>query len=118
MIGLSTPIFDIDGDFIFYANNLIIDDLTNTTVERRINKVKTLDGGVFIDDSGYTAGDIDIVISVRNPDEILFINLRNLFLYHSFVTIITAEGNYSCVPYTIKLVNGNAVMVFSTKEEV
>jgi hypothetical protein len=40
MIGLSTPIFDIDGDFIFYANNLIIDDLTNTTVERRINKVK------------------------------------------------------------------------------
>lgn len=118
MIGISTRLFDIDGNFLFAAKDIITNDLTNMNVYRRISKVKTLDGSVFIDDSGYTAGDTDIVITVKNPSSSLYSKLRNIFIYHSFAVIAAREGNYLCVPSSIRMVSGNAVMSFSTKESI
>lgn len=118
MIGLSTQQFDVNGAFIFDDKNLNFDDLTSNNVERRLSKVKTLDSGVYIDDSGYVPGDIDIVISTINVSSITYGYLANIFKYHSFVIITTRDGNFLCVPKTLQTKTGSTVMVFSTKDNV
>jgi len=115
MIGIGTKLFDLNGNFVFYDKDMFIDDLTNSNVSRRISKVKTLDGGVHIDDSGYAPGDIDMVVTVMQPSKALYMKLMDLFIYHEFVYLATSTGNFLCVPSLIKLKSGNAVMTFSTK---
>ena len=116
MIGLGTKLFDIDGDFVFYGKDIIIDDMSNMNASRRLSKVKTLDGGVFIDDSGYAPGDTDITITVINPPVEQYEKLKSIFIYHSFIYVMSRGGNLLCVPSSISIRNGNAVMTFSTKE--
>lgn len=118
MIGISTVLFDIDGAFTFNNNQLNSEELTTANVTRRISKVKTLDGGVYIDDSGYVAGDTDINISALNMSQTLYKKLKDIFIYHGLVIITSIEGNFLCVPQTINLRSGTAVMVFATKESV
>lgn len=117
MIGIGTKLFDLDGDFTFQNKQLSFDDLTNMNASRRVSKVKTLDGGVYIDDSGYAVGDTDIIVTVINPTAEEYEKLKNIFIYHAFVYVLSSDGNFLCVPSSINYKNGNAVMIFSTKED-
>lgn len=116
MIGIGTKLFDLNGSHTFSNNELVTEDLTTANAQRRLSKVKTLDAGVFIDDSGYVAGDTDINVTVRTPDKELYDQLKDIFIYHGFVYIASSSGNFLCVPGAIKLKNGNAVMSFMTKD--
>ena len=116
MIGIGTKLFDIDGSFAFQNNQMALNDINTATAKRRLSKVKTLDGGVFIDDSGYAVGDNDINVTVVNPSESLYQKLKNIFVYHGYVYITSIDGNFLCVPSDISMKNGNAVMTFFTQE--
>lgn len=115
MIGISTLLFDIDGDFIFYNTQMRTSDLSAMNIAKRVTKIATLDSDVFIDDSGYVAGDNDVKITLLETDADLVEKLRNIFIYHSFVIITTSYGSFLCVPYTLRLNGGGLTMVFSTK---
>lgn len=91
MISISTTVFDMIG-------NLIIKNETPSfdmrTLSRRINRSKTLDGGVVLQDSGFAHGDRTFNIKVvaakkdyaermfyltSNYAELLFVNSEGVF---------------------------------------
>lgn len=117
MIAISTVLFDLDGNFIFYDKDLNTDQSKTDEATRRTSKVQTLDGGVFVDDSGYSVGDSDIKVSVKSPTKALYKKLLNVFKYHRAVVVVTENNNVTlCVPQSIRLAGGNALMQFLTKE--
>jgi len=114
MIGISTQLYDVEGEFYFYAEDLLTNSLTTADVVKRLSKVRTLDGGVFIDDAGYSPGDVDLVVTVRDPSRELYLRLKRVFVYHSFVVVTSAEGNFLCVPFALKMSSGNAELLLYT----
>jgi len=61
ILSLCSRVFDPDGAIV-----IIIDpssELSNTT--RRVNRVKTLDGGVSINDTGFAEGDRELKIKAQ-----------------------------------------------------
>ena len=85
--------------------SLTIDALPNNspgTASRRISKVATLDGGVVVNDSGYSHGDRELRINYKpvsiEHDEIA----RRLLELHSRVIFSTWEGCFEGAPLSFE----------------
>jgi len=117
MIGISSATFDLNGDFIFHLKDYNVgDDLDEGT--RRVTRTKTLDGGVYINDNGYTAGDKTINILLVNPIKTITEKLKNLLKNHGEVTISMNDEVLLCVPESYLLSGGNFRLIFLAKEEL
>ena len=90
MIALSTKTLRIDGNFIFNDNNLGYND-----IERRVSRVKTLDEGIYITDSGASVGDKNIFITINNPSLSLINILSGMAADHSEYVVVTVNGAYN-----------------------
>ena len=93
MISLSTPTFDIDGFVSFEP-----DEDSPPEMFRRVVRARTLDGGVAINDSGYSDGDSTLdytwqTVSRGHTDAVAY-----LFKNYRLLTVSTPEGVYLAAP--------------------
>ncbi|MCU7836535.1 MAG: hypothetical protein KZQ83_14960 [gamma proteobacterium symbiont of Taylorina sp.] len=115
MIGISSRLFDLNGSFIFNLQDYDVgDDLDEGS--RRVTRAKTLNGGVYINDNGYVAGDKTISILLLNPKKDLVNRLKALLQNHGEVTISMNDEVLLCVPESYLLSGGNFRIIFLAKE--
>ncbi len=113
MISISTIISDANGNLIF--KELKDSDVFNKSA--RVTRTATLDGGVYINHSGYTDGDRTLKIKAllnKEKEDIL------TYIFESFTKIILsiAEGIYIASISYINLVNGTAnITILIEKKE-
>jgi hypothetical protein len=87
MIGLCSYTYDTDGDLMIAP---LYEDTSIRGMERRLSRVKTLDGGCVITDGGLTASDRSFTL-VFESDSVIWSALRNLAA-GSWITVSTDEG--------------------------
>jgi hypothetical protein len=89
-IGISSAVYLEDGAVIITP----LPDSDLRALSRRISRVKTLDGGVVVTDSGYAHGDRDFIINIESSktmwDALLAIHEVTTLVY-----ISTDEGVFS-----------------------
>jgi len=110
MIGLSTKTFAIDGD-------LILDELPTTDKDlssRRITKTKTLDGGVTIEDRGYTPKDRKFTIRVPATLE-LRAKLLSFIEFQNNLTLTMEDGAFDVAPTTFDLKHNIFILNFEAR---
>jgi hypothetical protein len=98
MIGLGTPLFDLDG-------HMVLMELPNTDLgeaRRRVNRQKTLDGGVVVNDSGYATGDRTINIRWRIRSLEQYRAVERLVKLYPRLTAATSEGCFTVAPDRLK----------------
>ena len=98
MIAIASESYNPIGDFVI--NELDSSDLADIT--RRINKTKTLDGGVVVEDLGYAEKDRDFNIKVKATHELKEFFINALSLYPD-MTLATDHGCFSVVLKDCKL---------------
>ena len=99
MIGISTPIFDLQGSRYFRRTELDCQQLNqNNRRDRRVSRTATLDGGVSINDNGYAPGDRDITIKVPNASKVISDYLAYIAETYSQIIISTEESVFLGVP--------------------
>ncbi len=87
IIGLASYTYDTDGDLMIAP---LYEDTSLRGMERRLSRVKTLDGGCVITDGGLTAADRSFTL-VFESDSVIWSALRNLAA-GSWITVSTDEG--------------------------
>ena len=99
MISISTATADPLGHVIIDTN---IDIRENTA---RVARTKTLDGGVYIQNSGFSDGDRTVRVSTRITEE-QSATLWYIFSNYTSIHLATPDGLYLAVIKTLKLDNG------------
>ena len=102
MIGISTPLFDP-------AGSIRIEEMQNSEtgdIARRVNRTPTLDGGVAINDRGYSAGDryLRILWRPRNLAEYQYV--QRLVRLYPRLNVATHEGVFVAAPQRISQRDG------------
>ena len=116
MISICARTFDLLGDFLFtnYYIDIASDDIDS--ISRRVTRTKTLDGGVYINDNGYTASDKEVAITIMYQTKAQSLLLRDLVANHGEVTISRNNEVLLCVPERYTYNSGNVQMRFLAKE--
>jgi len=86
-ITLSTPTFDLRGHVQLHA----LPDSDVGTVTRRVNRVATLDGGVAVNDQGFSDGDRTMTVRFR-PGPDTDADLRRMMRLYPVVHAAMPEG--------------------------
>lgn|SRR5574343_198663 len=89
MIGLASQLMNESGDFVLSV-------LPNTQLRentRRVQRRKTLDGGVVITDGGFAHGDRTLQVQIAST-EALWAALWAFFQTALMVTVATEDGCY------------------------
>lgn len=113
MIGISTPLFDLLGHVTIHE--LPTSEMDQIT--RRVNRQKTLDGGVVINDGGYSAGDRDIVIQWRVSNELMLRKAQRMVRLYPQLTVTTRNGAFVAAPERIDVRDGVAVLKLLVKDQ-
>lgn len=92
MIALSSPTYDPNG-------HVVIDARPSNPYEaaRRGSVTATLDGGVSVYDTGYSAADQTLRVTVRRPARALLEKLRYLVAYYGQLILCCETGCYRAV---------------------
>ena len=98
MIALSTSIFDLDGHVVL--RELPSTDMGET--RRRVNRQKTLDGGVVVNDSGYAPGDRTIEVRWRIRNDAEYGLVERLVQSYPRLLASTRSGVYTVAPERVK----------------
>jgi hypothetical protein len=102
MIGLSAPLYDPDG--AIGLQEMASSELYNLT--RRVNRTKTLDGGVAVSDGGHSAGDRNLVVRWRVRGEAQYRAVQRLARLYPRLTVATREGVFEVAPESVQLRSG------------
>jgi hypothetical protein len=89
-IGLASQIYLADGGFALKPSA----DSRIRSGSRRVNRTKTLDGGVVITDSGYADGDRTLDLYVISSATV-WTQLWTIFKLATLVTVTTDDGAFS-----------------------
>jgi len=100
MIGISTKVYDLNGFVTFNSTKVRMN--TSVDMSRRVNKQKTLDGGAFTSDFGYTPVDRDYNITLLGISREELDILKNIVELHSESVITTREGAFNCILSLVK----------------
>lgn len=93
---ISSPTFDLDG----FVEIDALPDQRDGDVARRVNRVKTLDGGVAINDFGFSEGDRTIDLA-WSPDNLARETaVARLVQLYATLTVATRSGVYLAAPET------------------
>lgn len=105
MISVSPAQFDILGGVLTHAAS-IESDLT--TITRRVSRTATLDGGVVIDDRGYTDSDKTLEIVIANIKLVDHQAFTRMLKAYTQLVVSASEGCFLCAPsvYTTQQSNG------------
>lgn len=105
MIGISKITSDAAGAVVFK----LLPDSNLEAYERRVSRIKTLDGGCVITDSGYSDSDRTIRAIVRY-DEQKYCTIKTIFQNNAIVNIALRDGLYSGAMQSLSI-NENTIRV-------
>jgi hypothetical protein len=114
IIGIASQNYDADGNCTF----LPLPDATETRGnDRRLDRTKTLDGGVVITDGGLATGDRSMSISIT-ADEDLWTVLWNIFSTDTWITISTDEACFLAAIQSLKVQDDKIKLNIMVKEDL
>lgn len=94
LIGLAALTFDPEGALQVPWR----DGTESESIARRVNRVRTLDGGVAISDRGHAPGDRTLTLSLEGMPLATIERARRLLRLHSQVTVSLRDGCFIGVP--------------------
>lgn len=94
MISITSQEFDPQG----YLQISPLPDNEPGALTRRVSRVATLDGGVAINDRGFSHGDRTLTYRYKPVSEEHDARARRLLQLHSRVNVSNEEGVFECVP--------------------
>jgi len=103
MISISTTIFDCNGSVVFDDSADIRENVA------RVSRIKTLDGGVVINNSGFSDGDMTVGISSK-ISEVKAKDLWHIFKNYTSINFSTEHGFFLGSIKTLKINNGRITM--------
>lgn len=110
MIGITTQLFDLQGVLIVPDRN--IKNPNNRTKSRRASVTKTLDGGAYSLDFGYSSTDNDFFIEFIGLSKDEISTLEYIIEYHSRSLLCTETGAFLCVLNKLKILNNSVQLNF------
>lgn len=118
MISICARSFDLLGDFLFTNYYIDVSRGDVDAITRRVTRTKTLDGGVYINDNGYTASDKKVAVTIMHQTRENSLLLRDLVANHGEVTVSRNDEVLLCVPESYNYNGGNVQMKFLAKESL
>lgn len=111
MISISTINYDLYGSIAFDSHQDFKDN------RARVNRQKTLDGGAFINHSGFSDGDRTFNINQKITEDQAAV-IWYMFQSHTFLHIATDAGFFKGVIESLKIKNGDmaCVVLIQSKE--
>lgn len=111
MISISTIDYDLAGSIAFDSHQDFRDN------RARVNRQKTLDGGAFINHSGFSDGDMTFNINQKITEDQAAI-IWYIFQSYTFLHIATGDGFFKGVIESLKINNGimACVVLIQSKE--
>ena len=103
MIGISTKLFDLNGSHTFQSGTTSEID---SKITRRVSTTKTLDGGSYVSDGGYSDSDKVINFKVFDLDEDTINKLNNIAKNHSRIYVCLRSGAYEGTIKQIYTIDG------------
>jgi hypothetical protein len=94
LIALSTLTFDLDG-------YVLIDAMPSSevdSIERRVSRIKTLDGGVAFSDAGFAHGDRTLRVRWKIRSAAQWESVQRLVQDYGEVQVAQSDGCYVCAP--------------------
>jgi len=113
MIVLITPEYNPSGNIAF----LELAETDLTSLSRRISKRKTIDGGVFLDDMGFSEGDRTLTITTL-ATVATYSGVANFIKNFNTYFCSTAEGVFKGTISGVKLAGNIATITFLVKDKV
>ena len=113
MIHLSALLYDPLGHVAIQA----LQSSEINDIERRVNRAKTLDGGVTINDGGYSAGDRTFRVRWRVGNEAELRKVQRLVRTYALLTISSREGVFIAAPQSVRERNGVGDLTLLIKEQ-
>lgn len=107
--------FDIDGVVLL---NYIDSGADLFTVDRRVSRTATLDGGSIIDDLGFSDTDRTLSITANNVTKEQSIRLSYILRNYTLITIATDEAIFLCAPSSYSYSDGQASFVALVKQKL
>ena len=108
MISLSSLSYDPIGHIQFRP----LPSSKMNRIERRVNRVKTLDGGVSVRDTGHWSGDRTFVVEWAVKSEFDEMLAKRLVAMHSQLRLANREGVFVGAPQDIEFENRRARLTF------
>jgi len=114
MISISAPTFDLDGSLLLRGSAR--SDLFSQS--RRVSRTATLDGGVYLDDMGFTHGDRTLRITVKADSLKTIDALAYLHRTYAQLMVATIEGVFLGAISQISVTNGDIIITYLVKEKL
>lgn len=114
IVSISAITFDIDG-FVTIETQA---DNTNGITQRRVNRVATLDGGVAINDSGYSEGDRNLQFTWRTKSPEHSRSVERMVMLYPLVNVSTSEGFYLAAPSSFEPGSDVSTVSFLVQEKL
>ena len=114
MIGLSAPLYDP-------AGSLRIDEMAASEINdlaRRVNRIRTLDGGVSVNDTGHVAGDRNFRLRWRVPSAAQYEAVQRLVRLYPRLTVTTREGVFIAAPESVRMRDGQGDLQLLVLEQI
>jgi hypothetical protein len=93
---ISTPTFDVAGDIELDVNP----DTDFLEISRRVSRIATVDGGVAINDGGYSDGDILFDYTWRTVSKAHNDSIARIVKLYPTVKLSTIDGVFLAAPST------------------
>ena len=106
MISISAPIYDPSG--VVRIQDAPASDID--TVRRRVNRQRTLDGGVVVNDGGFAHGDRDLRVTWRPKSSAEYASVQRLVRLYPQLIVSTREGVFRCAPSSLESRSGEATL--------
>lgn len=113
IVSICSVLFDLDGHADIYPSQ----DTDLGDITRRVNKQKTLDGGVVILDGGSTQSDRDMSIAWKTQDREYEDRISAIVSLHSLVYIFCRDGVFLAVPEKYTSSRGTSSLRLLIKEK-
>jgi len=114
MIGISAPLYDIDGFLVVKENRAS----TINTLTRRVSKAATLDGGSALADFGFSDSDANFQIVIRNITESQTDILKAMIKTYPTLRLSCSEGAFSGAIVNFSADTLPVKFTFLTKEKL
>lgn len=110
----ATKTFDISGAVQIHAAATT----TSGELRRRANKVQTLDGGVAINDRGFSHGDREIIISFRPESKAQNESISRLVELYDIIEVTNSEGVFDAIPIAFTTGVNESTFTVSFKQKI
>lgn len=115
LCSICSELFDVDG--VVVAERAASNSGVGLSVSRRVAVTPTLDGGVTLDDLGFSGADDEIALSFPLADS-LFDRLNYLISTHAALTLSDKSGFYGGALTSVSVSGGAIAATFQPRFKV